>query len=41
MNYALIFAGGVGSRMNSKARPKQFLAFGKDNRYYNNYERKL
>lgn len=24
-NYALIFAGGVGSRMNSKARPKQFL----------------
>lgn len=25
MNYALIFAGGVGQRMNSKARPKQFL----------------
>lgn len=25
MNYALIFAGGVGKRMNSKARPKQFL----------------
>ena len=25
MNYALIFAGGVGSRMNSKAIPKQFL----------------
>lgn len=25
MNHALIFAGGVGSRMNSKARPKQFL----------------
>ncbi len=25
MNYALIFAGGVGSRMNSKAKPKQFL----------------
>lgn len=25
MNIALIFAGGVGSRMNSKARPKQFL----------------
>lgn len=25
MNYALIFAGGVGSRMNTKARPKQFL----------------
>lgn len=25
MNYALIFAGGVGSRMNAKARPKQFL----------------
>ena len=25
MNYALIFAGGVGRRMNSKARPKQFL----------------
>lgn len=25
MNYALIFAGGVGSRINSKAKPKQFL----------------
>lgn len=25
MNYALIFAGGVGTRMNSKACPKQFL----------------
>lgn len=25
MNYAVIFAGGVGSRMNSKAKPKQFL----------------
>lgn len=25
MNYALIFAGGVGSRMNSRAVPKQFL----------------
>lgn len=25
MNYALIFAGGVGNRMNSKAKPKQFL----------------
>lgn len=25
MNYGLIFAGGVGRRMNSKARPKQFL----------------
>lgn len=25
MNYALIFAGGVGQRMNSKERPKQFL----------------
>lgn len=25
MNYAMIFAGGVGSRMNSKAKPKQFL----------------
>ena len=25
MNYAIIFAGGVGSRMNSKAKPKQFL----------------
>lgn len=25
MNYALIFAGGVGKRMNSKSRPKQFL----------------
>lgn len=24
-NYALIFAGGVGSRMNSRAKPKQFL----------------
>ena len=25
MNYALIFAGGVGCRMNSKTKPKQFL----------------
>lgn len=25
MNYAVIFAGGVGTRMNTKARPKQFL----------------
>lgn len=25
MNYAIIFAGGIGSRMNSKAKPKQFL----------------
>lgn len=25
MNYAVVFAGGVGSRMNSKAKPKQFL----------------
>ena len=25
MNYALIFAGGIGNRMNSKAKPKQFL----------------
>ena len=25
MNYALIFAGGVGSRMNSSAKPKQLL----------------
>lgn len=25
MNYAVIFAGGVGRRMNSKAQPKQFL----------------
>ena len=25
MNYAVIFAGGVGNRMNSKAKPKQFL----------------
>ena len=25
MNYALVFAGGVGQRMNSKAKPKQFL----------------
>lgn len=25
MNYALIFAGGTGQRMNSKTRPKQFL----------------
>ena len=27
MNIALIFAGGSGTRMNSKARPKQFLQF--------------
>ncbi|MCI6826735.1 MAG: 2-C-methyl-D-erythritol 4-phosphate cytidylyltransferase [Spirochaetia bacterium] len=27
MNYALIFAGGSGTRMNSRARPKQFLQF--------------
>lgn len=27
MNYALIFAGGSGTRMNSKSRPKQFLKF--------------
>ena len=25
MNYALIYAGGVGKRMNSKSKPKQFL----------------
>ena len=25
MNIAVIFAGGVGSRMHSKERPKQFL----------------
>lgn len=25
MNYALIFAGGVGNRMNSRTKPKQFL----------------
>ena len=25
MNIALIFAGGVGSRMHTKSRPKQFL----------------
>ena len=25
MNYAVIFSGGVGSRMNSKAKPKQFF----------------
>lgn len=25
MNYAVIFAGGVGTRMNSRAKPKQFL----------------
>ena len=25
MNVALVFAGGVGTRMNSKAKPKQFL----------------
>ena len=25
MNIAVIFAGGVGSRMNTKSRPKQFL----------------
>ncbi|MGH4038121.1 MAG: IspD/TarI family cytidylyltransferase [Sphaerochaeta sp.] len=29
MNMALIFAGGVGSRMNSKAKPKQFLEMNK------------
>lgn len=27
MNYALIFAGGTGTRMNSKALPKQFLEY--------------
>ena len=27
MNYAIIFAGGVGSRMNTKSRPKQFLEY--------------
>ena len=27
MNNALIFAGGSGTRMNSRARPKQFLQF--------------
>ena len=27
MNIALIFAGGAGTRMNSRARPKQFLQF--------------
>ena len=27
MNVALVFAGGAGSRMNSRARPKQFLQF--------------
>ncbi len=27
MNYALIFAGGSGLRMNSRSRPKQFLQF--------------
>ena len=26
MNYALIFAGGTGRRMNSCSKPKQFLA---------------
>ena len=25
MNIGVIFAGGVGSRMNSKSKPKQFL----------------
>lgn len=31
MNYALIFAGGSGSRMNSRSRPKQFLRlYGKE-----------
>lgn len=25
MNVALLFAGGIGSRMNSRALPKQFL----------------
>ncbi|WP_291637834.1 IspD/TarI family cytidylyltransferase [Clostridium sp.] len=29
MNIALIFAGGVGSRMNTKAKPKQFLEMNK------------
>ena len=27
MNIAVIFAGGVGRRMNSKSRPKQFLEY--------------
>ena len=31
MNIALIFAGGVGSRMNNAAKPKQFLQlYGKE-----------
>lgn len=31
MNYAVIFAGGTGTRMNSKTRPKQFLTlYGKE-----------
>lgn len=31
MNYAVIFAGGTGKRMNSKTRPKQFLTlYGKE-----------
>ena len=31
MNVAVIFAGGIGTRMNSKAVPKQFLKlYGKD-----------
>ena len=25
MNYAVIFAGGTGTRMNTKTKPKQFL----------------
>ena len=27
MNVALIFAGGSGTRMNTKSRPKQFYSF--------------
>ena len=31
MNIAVIFAGGIGTRMNSKALPKQFLKlYGKE-----------
>ena len=35
MNIAVIFAGGVGSRMHSKDRPKQFLEM--YNKPYNTY----
>ena len=34
MNIAIIFAGGVGTRMNTKDRPKQFLMVHEEYRYY-------